>query len=436
MFIEFHVGNFRSFRDIEKFSLRAAPLRANDSGLEEENVFEANNFRLLKSKAIIGSNASGKSNLGEALSAFALMVDRSVSTEGLTKQIWDDRFKLISDWDNQPIFFQYIFLINKKIYRYGFQILDNVVSHEWLFAGEKGKEKEIFTRTSTGINIKSDLLKSVGLFVNNSIKKANELYRPDSLFLTSASLSGNIFASEIREAIRSLIIIDGADDKNSVLFAMHILDNGTHTQKETLKKFVLVADTGIEDLEIREIESQRKSKEAKGEVLKSLYSKHKVYDDLGKVNGELLVSFAEWESDGTKKLFSVGSLILQALFKGRTIIIDEFDAKFHPNLTLKILELFHKKETNPLNAQLIFITHDASLLRRGKLRRDQICMVNKDKYGISSTKTLIQYKGVRKDTSIEKEYLAGSYDAVPYLDEIDAVIKHSKTKKNGLQKTK
>ena len=105
MFIEFQVGNFRSFRDINKLSLQASPLRPNDSGLEENNVFESSGFRLLKSKAIYGGNASGKSNLAKAIGAFTIMVSKSVSQEGIPKLIWDDRYKLISVWDSQPVFF-------------------------------------------------------------------------------------------------------------------------------------------------------------------------------------------------------------------------------------------------------------------------------------------------------------------------------------------
>ena len=84
---------------------------------------------------------------------------------------------------------------------------------------------------------------------------------------------------------------------------------------------------------------------------------------------------------------------------------------------------------------MIFISHDAGLLRRAKLRRDQICIVNKSKFGFSTLKTLIEYKGVRKDASYEKEYLEGSYDGVPNLAELDWIITQN-FRENGLSTAK
>lgn len=431
MFIEFQVGNFRSFRDIQKLSLQASPIRPNDSGLEEDNVFKAQGLRFLKSKGIYGGNASGKSNLAKAIGAFSRMVDKSVSEEDLTKLIWDDRFKLITKWDAQPIFFQYSFISNRTIYRYGFQILKEKVSYEWLFGTVNNEELQYFMRSPDGLKIDEKLFKGSGVFMDQIKKGGNELFRADSLFLTAAALNGNKLATNLRNSIRSLMVVDGINDKAARIFAIRILEEGTKDEKESLKKLLTVADTGIDDLEILEIEEvlgkDRSSDEtsessSENKQLKGLFSIHGVFDENGTLREKISAPFGKWESQGTSKLFGIGSLVLESLHTGRTLIIDEFDARFHPNLTLSILQLFHSKTTNPKNAQIIFVTHDSSLLRRAKLRRDQICFINKDKYGISSIKTLIQYKGVRKDASYEKEYLNGNYSAIPYLSKIDSAI--------------
>lgn len=439
MFIEFQIGNFRSFRDIQRFSLQASLLRPNDSGLEEDNVFEASEFRLLKSKAIYGSNASGKSNLAKAIGAFTLMVSKSVSKEDIPKMIWDDRFKLITEWDNQPVFFQFIFLVEGKVFRYGFQILDAKVSYEWLFGGVKNGEKEYFMRNPEGLQVNEKQFKGSELFIDQVKKSNNELFRPDSLFLTAAALNGNKLATKLRDIIRGIITVDGVNDGDALLYAIQVLEEGTEEEKSSIKKLLNAADTGIEDLEIVEFQEGRlkkqltkKTKEAindNSKILKGLFSLHSRYNDKGDFYDKISVPFGEWESEGTGKLLSIGALVLEALNNGRTLVIDEFDARFHSNLTLKILELFHDKNSNPRNAQLIFVTHDTGLLRRAKLRRDQICFVNKDYYGLSSIRTLIEYKGVRKDASYEKEYLSGNYSAVPSLDKIDSVIKHKLVKK-------
>ena len=107
---------------------------------------------------------------------------------------------------------------------------------------------------------------------------------------------------------------------------------------------------------------------------------------------------------------------------GNTLVIDEFDARLHPNLTKKIVQIFNSIRTNPKGAQLIFVTHDSNLLNANVLRRDQICFVDKDKLGVSSLRTLVEFKGVRNDASFEKAYLNGEYGAVPFLNRFEQIF--------------
>lgn len=429
MFIEFQIGNFRSFRDIQKFTMQAAPLRTNDSGDEEGNVFTTSDLRLLKSKAIYGSNASGKSNFVKAFGAFSMMVMNCVSVEDIPKVIWRESFKLLTDWDNEPVFFQYIFLNEGLVYRYGFQILNEKVTYEWLFEENKGDEKEYLMRNGNEYKISKENFIGADKFVELASSPGNELFRDNTLFLTAAALNGNIIASKLRNEIKSIMLIDGIADDDARLFGMHTLDKGTEKQKNALKNFMKGGDIGIENLELKEIKVSdfekgfnNESNESINRKALSLFSSHIRYDENGKKIEEIFVPFGKWESEGSSKLFGVAAVVLESLDKGTALIIDEFDARFHPNLTLRIVELYNSKETNPHNAQIIFVTHDTGLLRRAELRRDQICIVNKDKYGISTLSTLIEFKGVRKDASYEREYLNGNYEGVPYLDKIDRVV--------------
>lgn len=433
MFIEFKFANFRSFRDLQRFSLQASPARSNENDITENHVFESSGFRLLKTKSIYGSNASGKSNLTLALFEFANMVYRSVSDEGLTKKIWDNRFKLISDWDDQPVFFQLIFLSDKHVYRYGFQVLNGVVSQEWLYGGIGDSEQLFFMRGPEGFNLEKDNFKGGEYFIDQLENGNSELFRSDSLFLTGAALAGNKFATQLRNAITKIVIVNGVKDRDATRFAIQMLESGTEPQKKAIRDFLCSADTGISDLEIQDVNDKNvREKFLKDRTkdgldttngsVKGLFAKHQVYDEDGRLVENISVPFGEWESEGTRKLFSIGSLIIETLTTGGVLFIDEFDARFHPNLTLQIVRLYQEQRTNPLNAQLIFVTHDASLQRRAKLRRDEICFVNKDKYGISFLRTLIEFKGVRKDASFDKEYLDGSYNAIPYLDKMASVI--------------
>jgi AAA15 family ATPase/GTPase len=96
------------------------------------------------------------------------------------------------------------------------------------------------------------------------------------------------------------------------------------------------------------------------------------------------------------------------------MLVDEFDARLHPNLSRKIIELFHSPDTNPHNAQLVFVSHDSNLLDARLLRRDQIAFTKKDKTGATELYSLAEFKGVRNDSSFEKDYLMGKYNAVPH----------------------
>lgn len=446
MFIEFQFANFMSFRDMQRFSMQAAPLRKNDKKINEENVVTIAGIRLLKSKGIYGANASGKSNLLQAIGAFSAMVQNSVGKEGLSKLVWNDRFKLISDWDDQPVFFQYIFLLNEKIYRYGFQVLKGSVSHEWLFLKSANKERELFLRTPEKFSLQKSSFAGAERFVSMVKDNDNELYREDSLFLTSAALGGNKFLNLIRNEIRLILTVDGVDDRAAVRVGMGMMETN-EVDRDAIISFLRAADTSVESLEIEDISgsgSKKDNKENSAEELvtdskgrKRLLSTHTVYDENGNKFGTLSTPFHSWESEGTNKLFGISALMLNSLKHGRTLGIDEFDARLHPNLSLKIVDIFRRADTNPNNAQLIFITHDSGLLKRANLRRDQICFVDKNSYGISSVRTLVEYKGVRKDESYDKEYLDGSYHGVPSLDNVENVIKkYLKQKSDALSKAK
>ncbi len=422
--------------------MQAAPLRTNDGGLEEGNVFHEDDLRLLKTKAIYGSNASGKSNLIEAMSAFYLMVLNSVSQEDLTKRLWNDRFKLLVGWESQPMFFQYIFVLDEIIFRYGFEILDSNIKTEWLFGKHKSaSEKMYFMRNSREIKI-DDIFVGASIYTKQASKGNNELFRSDALFLTGAALNGNKIAARLRTAIREIYLIEGLTATKAIQYAFEVLEKGTEFEIKSLKDFLKSTDTGISDLEILDAPDSMTGYKSVQDIqkdnkdnTKNLFVSHNRYNENGRVVDRIVEPFFQWVSKGTSKLLGISSLSLNALNERKSLIIDEFDARFHPNLTLKIVELFQSEETNPKNAQFIFITHDSSLLRRAKLRRDQICFVDKDKYGISTLRTLIEYKGVRKDASYEKEYLQGSYAGVPYLDELDSVITQTRHD-NGISEAK
>jgi AAA15 family ATPase/GTPase len=127
----------------------------------------------------------------------------------------------------------------------------------------------------------------------------------------------------------------------------------------------------------------------------------------------------EDESLGTKKLFAIGALILDTLDDGGIIVIDELDKGLHPLISKLLINLFNSKKNNPNNAQLIFATHDSTLLDLEILRRDQISFVDKEYEGNSVYYKLSDIKGIRKDMPIDKWYLSGRFKAIPVTNEVN-----------------
>lgn len=144
---------------------------------------------------------------------------------------------------------------------------------------------------------------------------------------------------------------------------------------------------------------------------------HNVYDKgrkIGHINFDL-----EEESAGTIKLLLFGSNMLDCLSDGDVLIVDELDKGLHPGLMQAIIRIFNNPKTNPKNAQLIFSTHDVSLLNADLFRRDQVWITEKDINGVSSYYTLADIKGVRANIPFEKYLLDGAFGGIPVINEFD-----------------
>jgi uncharacterized protein len=155
-----------------------------------------------------------------------------------------------------------------------------------------------------------------------------------------------------------------------------------------------------------------------------LITEHKKYNEKNEMVGTVDFSLEYNESEGTKKYFAYAVPIIEALSHGTVLVIDELDAKLHPNLVQKIVELFNSKEQNPLNAQLIFNTHDTNLLGAGLFRRDQIWFIEKNRYGAASLYSLASFKtdeGARKNDNFEEKYVTGRYGGIPILGDFNTL---------------
>jgi uncharacterized protein len=436
MLIEFSVGNYRSFKEKVTFSMVAANLVSQDKSLDSHNIFGVDEeLSLVKSAAIYGANASGKSNLAKALHFMMwFMVNSSKETQSIDK-IGVERFRLSTEMDDQPSFFEIVFLLDGQQHRYGFTATQERVVSEWLFYVPKARETNLFDRQDSKFKI-AKVFKADGI---------EEKTRGNALFL-SVSAQFNIKKSEeiLNWLNHQIVLVSGLNDSQSTI--QHIFREDVYNE---VIQFLNSMDLGIDGFELGQIDSSfydkaladfiaKENNPVQIEAFKAgllmgkdawskqvtadrIITKHRKFNDLKEFVSLEYFSLLENESDGTQKVFALVSLLINALKIGRTLIIDEFDARLHPLLGQAILKLFNSNETNPKNAQLILMTHDTNLLSNKIFRRDQVWFTEKDRYGATALYSLAEYK-VRNDASYGSDYIKGRYGAIPYIQGAESLI--------------
>ena len=413
MLIEFTVGNFKSFRDKTTFSMIAANLTSEDPALDTDNVIPVSkNLSLLRSAAVYGANASGKSNLGTALRFmrdFILTSSREASTPAVSGL---EPFRLDRKTTEQPSFFEIVFLLDKRQYRYGFEVNREQVVSEWLFHVPKTKEIALFVREGQAIDVRASFKEAKGL---------ESRTRTEALFLSLVALFNGAIALKFQAYFDTFAIETGLQDDRFRAFTQECL--GDPGYREKLLHFVHNLDLNIDDIVILqppplEALPQELPDETKSQILTRLSQTIFISRQVSDVQGDVvLFNLDVHESQGTRKLIAMAGPLHSVLEFGHILFVDELDARLHPLMTRRIIELFHSPLTNPNGAQLIFATHDTNLLDKTLFRRDQIWFAEKDRQGATHLASLAEYR-VRSDAAFEKQYLEGRYGAIPFLGDL------------------
>ena len=396
---DFSFGNFRSFKEIQTLSLSKAQLTsAKDMALEPTHTFNHKGSAFLKTKAIYGANASGKSNVVKALDTFLKIVSDSVKDSKVLSLM------------NQSAFFQMIFWIDEVRYRYGFEVKKGEITSEWLYGKEGKQELCYFIREDHAITEIDKTNFAEGVIYMNLTQQGGEgeeMLLPTNLFLTVlASFGFGKISKRIISNLSSINIISGLSNPAMMSYAKEALADAH--KKAFILNMLKKGDTSISDLELIELDEGTDFEKQKKSLL--LVSKKDFLGD----SSHRTFSFEKYESEGTRKLFELSPYIYEAVKEGRPLVIDEFDARFHPMLTKRMVQLFNSEENR--QTQFIFVTHDTSLLSNNLLRRDQIEFVEKDKEGASHLYSLAQINGIRAEDSFEKDYIHGKYGAIPLVD--------------------
>lgn len=416
MLVGFTFENFASFYNNTEFAMTVS---GNDSRYKELNTFSTPHGELLKSCFMYGANGSGKTNFIDALAFMKYIVTAELDVQ--SRIISKPNYFLFNNASkDKPTSFSIAFIVEGILYDYGFSVSNNKIIKEYLDKKEK-RTVNVFTRNGSNfenIKINSKEFKNVEHVIKNT--------REDVLFLSWANFCNNEMAMKIYKWFEAIQIFD-ADDTNQLLSVtvnyMEEHENGKKDIVELMNKLGIP----IDDFEM-EITDDKMSETLMAALKKSykekfknmmnvknidLKVKQRVYDKNWE-NYTMSDFGFELESAGTRKLFEIAGPIISAINNGSVVLIDEIDARLHPALVRHLVMMFNSLSQNPNNAQLICNTHDVTLLDED-IRRDQIYFLEKDEYGVSKLYSLCDFKGIRKDSKILKQYLLGVYGALPNI---------------------
>jgi len=399
MLVEFKVGNYLSFKNEITFSMVASNIKEH----KEYNVISDinENLNLLKSAVIYGANASGKSNLFKAMGFMKDFIFNSSANrpEGLPIPV--ERFKLSSETENKPSFFEITFIHENIRYRYGFEVDKVNVHSEWLYSAPGNRERKLFVREGQ--------ILTVGRYFSGG-NKFKKITRKDTLFLSVAAQFNHETAGKILAWFNKFNIRLNIDEDY-----INIATTTKMMMQENLKvkilDFLNKADINIKDILIKK--TFEETMQYIGIEFITLETVHNKYNENNELSGTVIFDFKRAESAGTQKFYNLSGPVLDTLEKGHILIIDELDLRLHPLLSQSIVKIFNSPH-NRQNAQLIFASHDTCLLNKDIFRRDQIWFTEKDRYEVTDLYSLLEYK-VRNDASFGKDYILGKYGAIPFI---------------------
>ena len=392
MLVQFMLKNVLSFRNETVLDMTAVnAYKEHRSNLIDIGTKE----KFLRVAAIYGANASGKSNLYAAMMCFQKIVRNSlnnVDDKGNTA-IKKYYFPFAFEKEANNSEFQIVQIVGNREYRYGFEYNEKCIVEEWLYRKdiETNRISTIFERTTDSVNFGASVRKECDPFKHQIPAETLVLS-----FMNRLRLQTKVFGV-VYDSIMNIILF-GTNFWENTEPLKNVLPGMIDADKEKLVSFLTAIDTGIKDICYDEINQQNE-----------FFTTH-VGSDGQKYQLNLFN-----ESEGTIKSIMLYFFAKAAISRGNVFFVDELNIKLHPLLLKFIVDLFYEEKAK---AQLIYTTHDTTLMDKKFFRRDQILFVQKDEFGYSELTALSDFK-VRSDASFEKDYLAGVYGGIPLIREFE-----------------
>ena len=387
MLIRFNINNILSFKEAAKLSMIASPHLKKQ--YESQLITTTKHLKLVKTAVISGENASGKSNLLKAMGFMKQTVLNSLRDALLDesdKPFSLEKFALHSSTKHKPSEFEIQFLQNTIEYRYGFEIDNGKIVAEWLFHIINSKEEELFSRRYQQIKVNPLTFKE-GLGKEEDVKD-------NVLFLSLLATLGKKAAMDIVEWFKKLNLITGIHDRQHKKLTIDQFKSDPQFYHWALNfiKYLGIANLSVLRKELGDIDLETFLENGHDEqnieilasihkdqscppILNQLLTFHRKYDENNVLIDTVAFKFENQESDGTKRLLYLLGPWYDALQNGKVLFVDEFDARLHSSLILRLIDYFHKY--NRSGAQLICTVSNIDLLKPLHLRKDQIWIMEK-----------------------------------------------------------
>lgn len=431
MLLRFGTSNHRSIRDYQELFFTASSLKDQESGLlsltNDPNARAKH--RALPVVALYGANAAGKSAVIDALDTYVTGIvwshDRTASGRGTAY----DPFLLDKSSRQNPSRYDGDFVLSGTRYHYGFTIDSEIIISEWLYSYPINASRE--TRT---VLFHRDAANPEPFYFGKALKGDNKriskLVRENSLFLSAAAQNAHpqlfpIYDFFYKKVSKRLETEQPSGMLGEQLYAYFA---NSPERYEQVVRFLRASDVGIAKIDFSKVPLPEKKKKLledfeqfivkhiKDADIKSLREDEETKVEILHI-GEDLKEFPillDDESSGTRALLQLLGPVFSKLSDGGVLIVDELNVALHPLVSRELIRLFSCPTTNPGKAQLIFSTHDTSILTAGLLRRDQIWFAEKDQFGATCIYPLSSIQ-VRATDNLEKGYINGRFGAIPFL---------------------
>ncbi|AKH83189.1 hypothetical protein AA958_14175 [Streptomyces sp. CNQ-509] len=394
MLLRARVANVRSLRDEQELSF-VAPDEEPGAAVRDVRLGGERSAAVFPLIGIFGANASGKSNVLRALADMRRAVldsyGRWASYEGVSRK----PFALDAKSESEPSFFEVDLVMDEVRWTYGFELGPKRVESEWIHSYPRGHRQVWLDRDAS----RPEVFEWPG----GRVKDRNQLVRrtrPNALLLSTAGTDNHPQLSPLFHWFRRNLWLINPEDERAER-ERYTMNQLTGDRASRIKELLRVADLGVTGAEY--------VPESAGGPTVTLTHRSAA----GEVN-------LDWknESLGTRSWFALLGPLLLALDEGAVLLIDELNASLHPRFAAEVVRLYHDPLSNPKGAQLVFTTHDPSVLTTPSgerlLEPGQVWLTEKDKDGATELYSMTAASpGERED--LAKSYLAGAFGAVPDL---------------------